>query len=193
MRALALGIFTAVAIAFTPQAMPQQVQSAAYKHFIEPLLTAPDFHTSYYEDGAADATVTCPGPCDGQSSPIPVVSALMNSSAVVPLLIDCLNDGRLTSIHFDGNATTRPMQVPVGYVCLDILTSEFTRKPIVIPGCANDGLGACVYTGFYFRPDDYFGCIKTSCEPRPWVIAVQKNWRRQLAAGTLKLTKPSQH
>jgi hypothetical protein len=173
-----------------------RVYSKAYKQLIEPLLTVQDFHTHYIDDGAADATVTCPNDCDDSPSslPVPAVAALMkNHSVTVPLLIDCLSDGRLTSIQFDGNATTLPMKVPVGYVCLDILISQFTYKPITDHGCSNDGLGACIYTFFYFRPDDYTHCWKDSCNPRPWVLVVQRSWRKQLQLGSLNHVRPWKH
>jgi hypothetical protein len=163
----------------------QRVRSANYKNLIEPLLRVSDFRMHYFDDGAADATVTCPDGC-GYPPPIPVapVTELMkNPKITVPLLIDCLDDGRRTSARFDGNVTTYPMRVPVGYVCLDILRWRFDREPIAENDCQNDGLGACVNTGYYFRPDDYTHCIEESCDVRPWVQVVQRHWRDALLAG----------
>lgn len=166
----------------------QRPRSAAYQQLIEPLLKVPDFHMHYYDDGAADATVTCPHNCDGWPLPKPVPevqSLLQTPKTTVPLLIDCLDDGRQTSVRFDGNVTTRPMQVPLGYVCLDILMSRFVSDPIADYECNTDGLGACLHTEYYFRPDDYTHCWNGTCDPRPWVVHVQKNWQRRLKDGTL--------
>jgi len=164
-------------------------RSVAYKRLIEPLLAVPDYGTHYFDDGAADATVTCPHGCnvDSDIGPVPAVAALMkNPSIAVPLLIDCLSDGRQTSLMFDGNAMTRPMKVPVGYVCLDILMSRFVSEPIAEYPCNSDGLGACLHSKFYFRPDDYTRCIENlACIPRPWVSSVQNSWRRELKTGRL--------
>jgi len=166
----------------------QQKRSSQYITLIEPLLNVPDFHMHYFDDGAADATVTCPDNCDGfpLPKPVPAVEALMSHPAkTTPLLIDCLDDSRLTTIQFDGNTTTRPMRVPVGYVCLDILMQRFVTEPIAEYECNTDGLGACTHTNFYFRPDDYTHCSKESCDPRPWVSVVKRNWLRELKSGNL--------
>ena len=132
--------------------------------------------------------MTCPNDCSGIPSPKPVaeVAALMKDEKItVPLLIDCLDDSRQTSVRFDGNVTTKPMQTPVGYVCLDILMSRFVSEPIAKYECNTDGLGACLHTKFYFRPDDYTRCRIGSCDPRPWVLLVQKNWKYELSTGHL--------
>ena len=42
---------------------PKHVHSDGYRRLIQPLLTVPDFHVHYFEDGASDATVTCPNDC----------------------------------------------------------------------------------------------------------------------------------
>jgi hypothetical protein len=162
-------------------------RSAEYKSLIEPLLSVTDFRTHYYDDGAADATVTCPRDCDVPvTKPVREVEALMkNPSKTVPLLINCLDDGRVTSVTFDGNTTTRPMKVPIGYVCLDILLQRFVSEPISEYECNSDGLGACVNTPFYFRPDDYTHCWKDRCEPRPWVLVVKHRWLKELQSGIL--------
>ena len=166
----------------------QPSRSTAYQQLIEPLLKVSDFHMHYYDDGAADASVTCPGDCAGAPSSkavSEVQTLLRNPMTTVPLLIDCLNDGRQTSVRFDGNSTTKPMQVPIGYVCLDILMSRFVSQPIAEYQCMTDGLGACMNNGYYFRPDDYMRCGDSVCTPRPWVLEVQKNWQRRLKDGTL--------
>src|SRR5271165_4672954 len=99
-----------------------------YHKYIDPLLEVKDFGTHYIEDGAADASVLTPfersstfqydRPSD------PVIELVRLGAKSIPLLIDCLDDGRLTTVRFDGNTITRPMSVPVGYVCLDIMTAS---------------------------------------------------------------------
>lgn len=173
------------AVSAAAQSNSHNVRSAQYKKLIEPLLQVPDFRMHYSEDGAADATVTCPANNDPCPSPPPAVAALMkNPRTTVPLLIDCLSDGRQTSVRFDGNTITRPMQVPVGYVCLDILMA-WAGKPIGDYGDCGDGLGACIDPEYYFRPDDYIQCWDESCYPRPWVFVVQRKWERTLKSGLL--------
>jgi hypothetical protein len=193
MRVLIVFLITAQAL--VAQTKPKCVdcvprnshERSAYKKYIEPLLSVRDFHMSYADDGAADATVTCPGDCsDRAPSSVPEVATLMkNPTITVPLLIDCLDDNRLTSVRFVDNEMIHPMQVPVGYVCLDILMSRFVSEPIAENDCRDDGIGACMNLDFYFRPDDYYHCFTDSCVPRPWVLVVQKNWRRELQSGRL--------
>jgi len=162
-----------------------------YKKYIEPLLKEKDFGTHYVEDGAADASVLTPterSPTFHLDRPSDAVIELVRLGAKsVPLLIDCLGDGRLTSVRFDGNTITKAMNVPVGYVCLDIMTGSVRGKPVSDMPCGSDGLGACMNNGFYFRPDDYWKCReKDRCEPRPWVTVVQGNWRLQFLQNRLR-------
>jgi hypothetical protein len=96
-------------------------RSAEYQKYIDPLLHVKEFGFHYYDDGAADATVLFPQSDTNpwQRPRDPVVALVRLGPKSFPLLIDCLGDGRLTTVEFDGNTTTRPMKVPVGYVCLD--------------------------------------------------------------------------
>jgi len=166
----------------------------AYRRSINPLLAVTDFRIGYFEDGAADASVLFP-----QSSqkpyeylmPVEPVAALVGlRDRGIPLLIDCLSDGRMTQMHFGGNTITRPMNVPVGYVCLDILMQEVQGSQVAGPDCADDGLGACMKNGFYFRPDDYYRCTERNCLLRPWVLVVQETWRKAYLAHRLRYRNP---
>ncbi len=86
-------------------------------------------------------------------NPIQSVRDIVNLGAdAIPLLIAHLDDTRPTSAIFD---TNRPKPVPVGHVCLDILTHIVQGPGILIEDCADDGLGACIKRGYYFRPDAY--------------------------------------
>ena len=186
MRASILLLIAASALSV--QAQTKCTDCALAPSAPSPLLRVPDFHMHYYDDGAADATVTCPNDCEGfpSPSPVPEVALLMkNPTITVPLLIECLTDGRRTNAQFDGNTTTYPMKVPVGYVCLDILMWRFNREPIATPDDCGDGLGACLQTKLYFRPDDYTHCVSATCDPRPWVSLVQKNWKLELRSGRI--------
>ena len=166
-----LGLFAMMLLTAPETALAQQRLStqAQYTKYIDPLLQAKDLGIHYYDDGAADATVLIPEsdkvPLDSPSDAVLAFVRLARGS--IPLLIDCLDDGRLTTVLFDGNATTRAMHVPVGYVCLDILMGVTHGKPAHVPDCSDDGLGACMETPFYFRPDDYYHCWKDRCFVRP--------------------------
>jgi pimeloyl-ACP methyl ester carboxylesterase len=122
---------------------------------IEALVKAP-FKTVYHDDGAADATVTAVATPDDtrQDAPAQVRAVLDLGPSCIPLLIAHLDDQRLTSATFDGGRFARaPIQVPLGHVCLDILLNATVGQAVHVVDCADDGLGACVRAGYYFRPD----------------------------------------
>jgi hypothetical protein len=172
---------------------PRLASIADYHRYIDPLLAVKDFKTSYVEDGAADATVLFPeSPDHPYGRPAgPVIALVRLREKSIPLLIDCLSDGRITSMHFDGNLMTQPMNVPAGYVCLDILMGVIRDSAVDDPDDCGDGFGACIHTGFYFRPDDYTRCWGgDSCLLRPWVTVVQRNWRAQYLAHRLRFRNP---
>jgi hypothetical protein len=163
-------------------------EPSEYEGHIQPLLGVSDFGTHYYEDGAADASVVFPH--DYKRPAQPVIDLVHLRSAGYRILIDCLTDRRVTTMRFDGNRITKPMSVPLGYVCLDILLQITKGKPVWEPECADDGLGACVEVGFYFRPDDYANCWETECSLRPWINVVQQNWRKTYLARQLRWHNP---
>ena len=174
---------------------PARLSTAAdYTKYIDQLLSVPDFGIEYYEDGAADASVLWPQiskPPYGNLKPAAPVKAILElKTRALPLLIDCLADARLTNAVFGGNKITNRMKVPVGYVCLDILMGIVPGKPVADPDCADDGLGACMNPGFFFRPDDYYSCGPNECIARPWVLVVQKNWRAQYRSHRLRFKYP---
>lgn len=180
--------------AWTSAQLGKLTAPAEYHRYIDSLLDVMDFRTYYVEDGAADASVLFPE--DSQSPynflipPTPVVALVRLRDRNLPLLIDCLSDSRITSMRFEGNNITRPMKVPLGYVCLDILMNEVHGKPVSDPSCADDGLGACMNNGFYFRPDDYYACTDKDCMQRPWIFVVQRKWRSEYLAHRLKFQNP---
>jgi hypothetical protein len=93
-------------------------------------------------------------------------------------------------MRFEGNAITSPMNVPVGYVCLDILMNVVVGRPVSDTDCSDDGLGACMNYGFYFRPDDYYECTKKDCFLRTWVSVVQRKWREAYLGHRLRFHNP---
>jgi len=169
-------------------------QDADYRKYTDPLLHVKDFGTRYVEDGAADMTVVSPEgmePPYGPRKPAgPVLALIALKSKALPMLIDCLGDARITSMRFEGSRTTQALSVPIGYLCLDILMNVVTGKPVWIPNCEADGLGACMETDFYFRPDDYYACAGEECRPRPWVLVVKRNWKRAFLAHQIRFQDP---
>lgn len=190
-----IGLLTLVIVSGSLQAQVRKsARPAAYHKYIDPLVDVKDFRTHYYEDGAADASVLFPQsteePYPYLDPPGAVVDLVRLGSSGLPLLMDCLSDGRLTNMLFDGNTITRLMRVPVGYVCLDILMGETAGKPSSVPDCADDGLGACMNNGFYFRPDDYYLCSQQNCFLRPWILFVQRRWKTAYIHHLLKVHNP---
>ena len=112
--------------------------------------------TVYHDDGAADATITAQSTQDPsrQDAPAHVRAILDLGPTCIPMLVVHLDDQRLTSAKFDGGRFAHaPIQVPLGYICLDILLHATSGNAIHVADCADDGLGACVRSGYYFRPD----------------------------------------
>ena len=77
---------------------PGRLSSGAdYHKYVDPLVTVADFGIQYSDDGAADASVLFPrtdtNPYDRPRDPVIALVRLRKRS--VPLLIDCLSDGRV--------------------------------------------------------------------------------------------------
>lgn len=193
----------AVAVALTTVLLSPRLAAASHRHlstqaqyhkYIDPLLAEKDFGIEYVDDGAADASVLYPTR-NGNTYARPsdsVLEIVRAGANAFPALIDCLSDGRMSTVSFDGNNITRKTDVAVGYVCLDILMAEAEGPNIHDPE-DGDGLGAEMKTGFYFRPDDYSDCWPTTsrkCDPRPWVFIVQANWKRRFLNGKLRFQNP---
>jgi hypothetical protein len=171
-----LGIILAVlALGALPLVSQAGGKSGGSKR-IDALASAPAL-VVYSEDGAADATV--------MENPSPEVRAIVNLGAQsVPLLIAHLDDPHPTSAKFKGNL------VPVGHVCLDILTNIVSAPGILTKGCADDGLGACIAGGYYFRPDAFAHRGSGFVAGRE-VERVKANWRRAYRRGSVKFKYPA--
>jgi hypothetical protein len=138
-----------------------------------------DFGSVYVEDGAADGSVTEEWRLSESG---PEVKAFAQVKAVVnlrdsalPLLIEHLDDVRPTQTQFNGKA------VPLGVIALDILSHIIgPNSKVFDPDCADDGLGACVNSGYYFRPDTSLAEMSK----------VKEKWLRLYRRGAIKFRYP---
>jgi hypothetical protein len=156
--------------------------------YIDALVSVPHFGRVYVEDGAADGSVTSP-----ESPPQAVKNILELGPRAIPLLIAHLDDTRLTSATFEGGFTWgKPIRVPVGHVCLDILIHIIGENRYIFDwDCGDDGLGACVKHGYYFRPDEYYPVNNNEYIARDGVLMVKANWLRAQRKGLLRFRRPS--
>jgi hypothetical protein len=142
-------------------------------------LAGVNFGKVYFEDGAADGSVTDEQTItvnEGSGAFAPVRSILDLKDRAIPLLIEHLDDQQPTRTKFNGQP------VPLGYVALDILMNVIgTNHKVFFTDCRDDGLGACVEPEYYFRPD------ADSVEMRK----VKAHWQRLRSAGGLKFHEPS--
>ncbi len=155
--------------------------------YIDALVCSPNLRVDYIDDGAADMSVLEWSKEDTAPEARNVVE---RGSKAVPFLIRHLDDRRLTSatfsVHEGRTKTSTP--VPLGYICLDMLTNV-TKAPKIHDVCGDDGMGACVDGGFYFRPDDYHlenGELKANAI----VYTAKKNWQKAYKKGWVKFDYP---
>jgi hypothetical protein len=148
----------------------------------------------YVEDAAADGSVVMIPPDYRYARP-EVVLFLKCENQAAEVLIDHLDDTRLTSARFKGGTHWgRPIPVPLGFVCLDILISlsqfgSAIRDPETEN---NDGLGSGVRGDYYFRPDDY-EIRRDRYFPLPHVFEVKASWRKALRDGRLRFEYSNWH
>lgn len=179
-----------------PSIGAQQHAPASGDEHIDALVSALILVT-YVEDGAADASVTNVDANSTQvrivGNPIPSVRDIVNlGRRAIPLLIAHLADTRLTkaklcSYYPRGKKECIP--VPVGYICEDILLNIVAAPKIITAECGDDGFGACVENGYYFRPDAYIkkgGKVYARAEVR----RVKSNWQRAYRNGYIKYQHP---
>lgn len=168
--------------------------SADIESYVDALVCSSNLHVVYGDDGAADATVMQAGEVEPRIKEdiAPEVRNIVElGSKAIPLLIQHLDDRRLTSaiFHTYRGRTESMKQVPVGHICLDILMATTKAPKIIEYGCGDDGLGSCVDGGFYFRPDDYHlenGELKGNAI----VYAAKKNWQKAYKKGWVKFDYP---
>lgn len=132
----------------------------------------------YYDDGAADGSVTdkewitslAGGRAFGS------IEAILDlKERAIPLLIQHLDDQQPTLVTFNGKP------VPLGHLALDILIHIAANDRVLIRDCADDGLGACYEPAFYFRPDANAEDMRN----------VKAHWRSLYRMGVLKFSNPS--
>jgi hypothetical protein len=107
---------------------------------------------------------------------LPAVRAIIDlRGAAIPILIDHLDDLRPSTVVFAGKP------VPLGHLALDMLTHIVrTTNRVFVTGCADDGLGACIKSGYYFRPD-------ASAQK---MSAAKVRWQAALKSGVLRFEYP---
>ena len=158
---------------------------------IDELVAVKDFPLVYVEDGAADGTVL---DLNRESSVYPkpqhptVEAILKLKSAAIPLLIRHLDDTRFTSVSADvGVPWVHYSHVPVGVLCLDILTKIVNNDSRFIDdeSASDDGLGSGLKLGFYFRPDDYL-FRHNEANPKAIVLIVKRNLLKLYKRGLLR-------
>jgi len=161
-------------------ARPLQVAPTAQQieAYFDALAKTP-FGNIYADDGAGDGTVTQSGELVDSGPlvrPVQAVRAIVDLRAgAIPILVAHLDDERATTIVFAGKL------VRLGHLALDILTHIVGRtNRVFVSHCADDGLGACIQRGFYFRPD-------ASAEQMSAVKAV---WQIALKRGSLQFVYP---
>ena len=159
---------------------------------IDALITAPDLYVNYVEDGAADGSVLAVYPDSEGYATNPIAREVKDIVALrdkaVPLLIECLDDTRPTSATTSsgGYLTDKPVRVPVGHVCLDILINIVgVKNRSIYAEEEHGGFGSEIKDGYYFRPDDYRVTGDTFVE-RPIVRIVKANWQKAYRDGKIK-------
>ena len=170
------------ALLFCPEILLAQKNRTSNRNdHVDALVVAPTLVT-YVDDGAADMSVVDAGTNRNGYivDPIPAVKNMVElGPSAIPILIAHLDDTRPTSakfFHYVG-PTEKYESVPVGHVCLDILMNIVDAPKIITKECGDDGLGACIERGYYFRPDAY---VKkgNSFLARPEVLRTKANWER---------------
>jgi hypothetical protein len=154
---------------------------------IDRLVVAPGLDTmQYVEDGAADRSIS-------EKRGLEDVEAFFQlGPRAVPLLIDHLDDARLTHATFEGGLTgERRLRVPVGFLCLDLLISLVEKnEPMFSESVTgDDGLAeSCsIHFEYFFRPDDYRTTgSEDEWAPRSVVYWVKSNWRRAYTRGQVR-------
>ncbi len=159
---------------------------------IDALVVAPNLSVRYVEDGAADNSVLAlyeNGDVNiARQNPKEVLDIVALREKAIPVLIEHLDDTRPTSAIVSlGYLTDKSIRVPVGFVCLDILTGiiERTNKLIFVED-PSDGFCGDIKDGYCFRPDDYKVYSDDRFKNRPIVRIVKANWQKAYRDGKIK-------
>ena len=165
----------------------------ANEKLIDALVVAPNLYVQYVEDGGRDDSILalCENgdPNVARQNPKEVLNIVALREKAIPLLIECLDDTRPTSatVLFGGYLTDKPVRVPVGHVCLDILTSIVERNnELIFVEDPSDGFCGDIKDGYCFRPDDYKAYSDDRFKNRPIVRIVKANWQKAYRDGKIK-------
>jgi len=176
----------------SPSVCSPKISTTSNEKLIDALVAAPNLSVRYVEDGAADASVLAfyenGDPSVARQNPKEVLDVVVLREKAIPLLIECFNDTRPTSATVSlGYLTDKPVRVPVGFICLDILTSIVERSnKLIFFEDASDGFCGDIKDGFCFRPDDYKAYDDDRFKARPIVRIVKANWQKAYRNGKIK-------
>ncbi len=185
------------AVTPTPSTSPSvsfpKTSTASKEKLIDALVAAPNLYVRYVEDGAADNSVLAlyeNGDVNvARQNPKEVLDVVALREKAIPLLIEYLDDTRPTSatVLLGGYLTDKPVRVPVGHVCLDILTSIIERNnKLIFVEDPSDGFCGDMKDGYCFRPDDYKVYGDDRFKERPIVRIVKANWQKAYRDGKVK-------
>ena len=176
-----------LAVALPAVSQPTGCTTAELGAALDRVLQLKNLGTIYVEDAASDGSVVMLPPSFRVARPeiVPLLACEARAAAV---LVEHLDDARLTSATFKGGAYwSHPARVPLGVLCLDILIalSPF-GSPVRDPKTEDsDRLGAGIRAEYYFRPDD-FNVEAGRYIPKPHVLAVKKAWQTALREGLVR-------
>jgi hypothetical protein len=168
---------------------PAAQSSEDPESLIDELVSTANFGVVYVADGAGDGSVL-------NDKPAAAVKKIVNlRGGAISLLIAHLDDTRLTSARYKGGKHwSDPAGVPVGYVCLDILSQIVKdNKILFVQGrrdCDFDGMGVCIEQKYYFNPDDY-SFKGELLVPQKRVLSAKHNWQQVYKTGILEFRFPS--
>lgn len=175
-----------------PTANLKKTLTTSNESMVDALVVAPNLYVEYVEDGAADGTVLAIYPNSDGYATNPIAKEVKDIVALrdkaIPLLIEHLDDTRPTwaTVSSRGYITDKPVRVPVGYICLDILLNIVgIKNKLIYAEEERGGFGSEIKDGYYFRPDDY-RIISDIFEERPIVRIVKSNWQKAYQDGKIK-------
>ena len=176
-------------VAWVKTTIAQSSAEAQTDAIIDELVSTPDFGIIYIADGAGDGTILNGTPA------VSVKKIVSLQDKAIPLLIRHLDDTRITSALYKGGTHwSNPAAVPVGYLCLDILSQIVSdNKTLFVGGerdCDTDWMGSCIQPKYYFDPDAYSG-QRNHLVPSRRVMSVQHNWEAAQRNGLLRFRFPS--
>ena len=166
--------------------------TSSNENLIDALVNTPNLYVKYVEDGAADGSVLAiyedgsGNMTNSIAKEVKDIVALRDKA--IPLLIEHLDDTRPTSATTSqgGYLTDKPIRVPVGYVCLDILINIVgVKNRLIYSEEERGGFGSEIKDGYYFRPDDY-RIIGDIFVVRPIVRIAKANWQKAYRDGKIK-------